>query len=112
MNYGYVKIWRKIWKFFERFKEPYDRRSAWTDLILLARGVDGEVKIKGKSYRLKRGQFIASYSFLAKRWKWTEKRVIHFLFYLENEQMIVKDIVTPDGRVWVIANYEEYQPLT
>ncbi len=80
---GYTRLWRKItdkWYWPANEKRPFTRLEAWMDMFLnLALGID-----KG---HLKRGQFEASLSDLAERWKWNKMKVHRFLTKLSKNEI-------------------------
>lgn len=109
MKDGFIKLHRKIqdhwlWK----NGEPFDKRSAWIDLLLLANWETATNSIKGIRFEQKRGEVVESISFLAKRWGWSENKVRRFVADLSAEGM-----VRADGRAYgtsiTIENYELFQ---
>ena len=109
MATGWIKIYRKIqecalWDDFE----PFDRRSAWIDLLLLANHEDKRVVFNGKPITVKEGQRITSVRILAERWRWGKDRVRRFLELLETEGMITKE--SDNHRTLLtLVNYSDYQ---
>ena len=112
MEKGYIKFYRKVtkkWYWPTNEKRPFTRLEAWMDMVLnLALGKD-----KG---HLKRGQFEASYSYLAKRWTWPRSKVRRFLIKLtENEIKIVKPESEQQAKHQLtqvtIRNYNKLNPL-
>lgn len=105
---GWIKLHRKIqdhWVF--SFDEP-DKTLAFIDIVLSASYTDNVVMIKGRTYHVKRGQFLVSQATLQKRWKWSQNKVSRFLNLLKKEGVI--DLLT-DERTSIISvcNYSEYQ---
>lgn len=105
---GWIKLHRKIqehWVF--SFDEP-DKTLAFIDIVLSASYADNVVMIKGRTYHIKRGQFLASQVTLQKRWKWSQNKVSRFLNLLKKEGVI--DLIA-DERTSIISvcNYSEYQ---
>ena len=109
MAKGYISIHRKIWdNDIWKSKEPFDVRSAWIDLLLMANHADNE-SIRGKSIiKLKRGQLHTSYGHLAKRWGWSVNKVRRYLRLL-NELGMVHIDSTPNGTSLTLVNYGVYQ---
>lgn len=106
---GYFLVHRKIqdcWIWTS--DEPFDRRSAWIDLIMMANHKDVKLLFDGNLITVERGQRITSIRSLAERWKWGKAKVTEFLRLLENDGMIKKD---SDKRrtLLTIVNYEVYQ---
>ena len=105
---GWIKLHRKIqdhWLF--SFSEP-DKALAFIDLVLSASFDNGTVMIKGRTYHIKRGQFLVAQTTLQKRWKWSQNKVKRFLNLLKNERMV--DIETDErASIITICNYSDYQ---
>ena len=106
---GWVSIYRKIrdcviWD----CDEPFDRRSAWIDLILMANHEDKRILFNGNPMTVKIGQRITSMRKLADRWHWSRDKVKRYLDMLEGEEMIVKECDTNKTLI-TIVNYENYQ---
>lgn len=105
---GWIKLHRKIqehWLF--SFSEP-DKALAFIDLVLSASFDDGTVMIKGRTYSVKKGQFLVAQTTLQKRWKWSQNKVKRFLNLLKNERMV--DIETDERTsIITICNYLDYQ---
>lgn len=105
---GWVKLWRKVedsavWN----SREPFDRRSAWVDLLLRANHESREVLHNGKVYTIRRGQIATSEPALARRWRWSRGKVRRFFSVLLAEQMIEQD--TGQGFSFItLLNYEAY----
>ena len=111
MKDGFIKLHRQIqdhwlWK----NGEPFDKRSAWIDLLLLANWENATNSIKGIKFEQKRGEVVESISFLAKRWGWSENKVRRFVANLAEEGM-----VRAHGRAYgtsiTIENYETFQDV-
>lgn len=106
---GWIKTYRQIqdcwiWK----VDEPFDRRSAWLDLLLSANHKDVKLLFNGNLIDVKRGQLITSVRNLANKWKWSKDRVLKFLRVLENDTMIERD--SDNHRTLItIVNYGVYQ---
>lgn len=108
---GWFKVERdiqdhSIWK----SKEPFDRRSAWIDMILLANYKDFKAIRNNKIVLRKRGEVNTSYRFLADRWHWSKNRVVNFLRLLESDGMVTV-ASTADGTTITIENYAKYQDV-
>lgn len=108
-NQGWISIHRKIQEcFLWENDEPFDRRSAWIDLLLLVNHEDKKTIFNGNPVIVKRGQRITSVRKLSERWAWSTKKTLSFLKLLESENMIVKE---SDNKktLLTIVNYEFYQ---
>lgn len=98
-----------LWK----SSEPFDKRSAWVDLIGMAAYIDHEGKnYEGKITVLKRGEIHTSIAALAEKWKWDRRKVKRFLAGLADEGM-VSFISTTNGKtggtVITVEKYDIYQ---
>ena len=108
-NDGYFLVHRKIqdcWIWTS--DEPFDRRSAWIDIIMMANHKDTKILFDGELVTVKRGQRITSIRALAARWKWGKAKVSEFLKVLEEDGMITKE---SDSRrtLLTVINYGFYQ---
>lgn len=108
-DFGWVKLHRKIrecsiWD----DDEPFDRRSAWMDLVMMVNYESKRVVFNGKSITVKAGQRITSIRKLSERWHWSKDRTQRYLQLLETEGMLIKE---SDNRrtLLTIVNYEKYQ---
>lgn len=94
MNRGWIKLHRQILEcdiwigFDEEPDEPFDRRSAWIDLLLRANHRDKEFLFDGQMIVVGRGQLITSVRKLAARWHWGKDKTLRFLRTLEQLNMI------------------------
>lgn len=111
MPKGWIKLHRKIqdcWIWFE--KEPFDKRSAWIDLLLSANHSDQKLLFNGEFITVQRGQILTSIRKLSDKWKWSYDKTIRFLKLIENDGMIKKE--SNSYRTLIsIENYEVYQDL-
>ena len=109
MKFGWIKLNRKIFEnFLWRNKEPFDKRSAWIDLLLLANHKDHEIVQNGKPKIVKRGEVNRSLLQLAARWNWSRGKVRRFIDVLEANEMCTRNSTT-DGTTLTIVNYGNYQ---
>lgn len=105
---GWIKIYRDIashWIFQDAEKFKW-----WIDMIFLASYEDNKVLAGNHLVSLKRGQFIASISFLVKRWGVGKDKVINFLKLLQIDGMIDK-VTDNNVSIVTICNYESYQDV-
>ena len=105
---GWIKIHRDIarhWIFQDAEKFKW-----WIDLLLLASFEDNKALVGDRLVEVKRGQQIASLSFLSKRWNKAKGTVLKFLELLESDHMIER---YTDRKVTIltICNYESYQEI-
>lgn len=111
MAKGWISIHRKIedcqiWL----GNEPYDRRSAWISILLMANHEDKDILFDGQMVTVKRGQFITSVRHLGQKWMWSKDRTLRYLRLLEALQMIHRE---SDNRrtLITIIKYENYQDM-
>ena len=104
---GWIKISREIanhwlWQDAERLKW-------WLDLLFLAAWDDKQVLHDSHLFVLRKGQIIASISFLSERWGKSHPTIIKFLRILEGEDMIKRSTIYRQTSILTICNYEKYQ---
>lgn len=110
MSEGWIKLNRsildsKIWN----SNEPFDMRSAWIDLILMANYEDKTLITRHKTViQVKRGSLFTSVQHLADRWKWSPGRVKRFIKLLKTLEMVTADGLA-DGTLVTLVNYSKYQ---
>ena len=106
---GWISVYRDlqnhwIWD----SKEPFDKRSAWIDLLLMVNHKDSEINFDNGKMLVERGQRIISLKKLAIRWKWSRHKVSDFLNRLEQEHMLIQ--VRDNKKTLIsIVNYDKYQ---
>ena len=109
-NKGWVKIYRQItdsavWT----SSEPFDRRSAWIDLILMANHEERQIQLRNGTYQtIGVGQCFTSMDHLAKRWGWSRNKVIRYLKQLSAQHMCTAT-GTPNGTLLTIEKYDFFQ---
>lgn len=113
MQQGWIKLHRQIQdSMIWSSNEPFDNRSAWIDLLLLANHEDKEILVNDKIVTIERGQLHRSQLFFAARWRWDRKRIKKFLIALKNAKMITFSASTNGatrGTTITIVNYDKYQ---
>lgn len=90
---GWYKLQRNLLDgSFWQMDEPFGKRDAYIDLLLLANYEEKPFYPKHSSevITVHVGQFVTSYDGLALRWKWSKKRVANFLNQLEKGNAISK----------------------
>ncbi len=110
MNGGYVKIARGIFKHTMFKNEPFTEREVWIWLICGASYKDDAIRIPNTNIvtQIKRGEYMASYRFLAKKFKWSLSRVKRFIERLKSGTMLSTRVI--QGITFItIENYDEYQ---
>lgn len=108
---GWIKIYRSILD-CELWcdGEPFDKRSAWIDLLFMANYEDNVFYQGAVRVKLKKGQLFTSVRFLSERWHWGRHRVTSFLTSLSEAQMVTLK-GTLRGTLITIENYTKYQSL-
>jgi hypothetical protein len=110
---GYVKLYRSVWNttaLKERDKK-FSKLEAWLYIIsLLASGVERN--------GLERGEFMASYRFMARIFNWTIPKTFRFIQSLISQEMLARKPflksnfnVTPNvtpSEILKVCNYETY----
>ena len=105
---GWIKLHRAISKHWIFSHKDPGKALSWIDLVLQARHKDGEMLIKGRVVKMKRGQVGMSQLTLQKRWGWSQNRVKRYLLLLKKHSMI--DFETNDlTTIITICNYDSYQ---
>ena len=109
MSWGYIKLHRqlrKCWVWDD--DEPFDKRSAWIDLLLMVNHADKKILFEGEVITVKKGQVVTSILKLSERWKWNRKKTKRFLTLLENDEMVTTECTT-HGTTVTIVNWDKYQ---
>lgn len=114
MSEGWIKTYRKLQEcWLWKIDEPFDKRSAWVDLLLSANHADKKICFNGKLITIERGQILTSIRKLSEKWKWSYDKTLRYLKLLERDGMLQKE--SDKNRTLVtIVNYEVYQdaPIT
>ncbi len=109
MDSGYTLLWRKTWKnkVLQEKNKRFSRLEAWLYLV--------NVKAQGVPRNgLQRGEFEASYRYLAGVWNWSVDAVYRFMKILERERMILRPERYPERKAehqpehFIICSYETY----
>lgn len=109
MDNGWIKLHRSLQKhWLWDSTEPFDKRSAWIDLLMLANFTDVKVMRKGELKQRTRGEVNTSMAWLADRWKWDRRTVKRFLDVLQKDGMVSVNS-TRDGTTVTIEKYAIYQ---
>lgn len=106
---GWVSIHRKIWECdIWLDDEPFDKRSAWIDMLLKANHETKSIVIGNQRVTVEKGSFVTSQSKLAARWHWGIGRTRRYLDLLQECGMITWTA----ERKWTVIKvlkYEVYQ---
>ena len=87
---GWVSIHRSIQDNWLWEEKPFDKKSAWIDLILLANHKDNKFLLGNELIEVPAGSFVTSEVKLMGRWGWGKSKLRSYLKLLEQEDMIVK----------------------
>jgi len=72
-------------------RRTYARAEAWIDMLMEAQYRPRQHDVRGATVWVDVGQFLASRTYLATRWNWSQQAVRTFLDRLESEGMIKRD---------------------
>lgn len=106
---GWISVHRQIrenwiWK----SNEPFDKRSAWIDLLLTANHKTKKIPFENGFLEIERGQMLTSIKQLSEKWKWSRHKTSDFLDQLEQDTMIIQVRDTRKTLVSIV-NYNNYQ---
>lgn len=105
---GWISIHRKIQNHWLWSEKPFDKRSAWIDLLLMANHKNNKFLLGNELVEVERGSFITSEYRLMDKWGWSKTKVRNFLKLLEDEKMLVK-LSDRKKTTITIVNYNDYQ---
>lgn len=86
--------------------EPYNKITAWVDLILSAEQEDNSFHLNRKLVTIKKGQVITSVRACSFRWGWSNDKVTKFFQLLEKDMMIQRDC-SVGTTIITIKNYDD-----
>ena len=108
-NRGWIKLYRQIQESAIWLDdEPFNRRDAWIDLLLMANHEDRTIIIKGKPIVIHEGQHWTSLGKLSDRWKWSRNKVKRYFALLEELDM-AHISGTPNGTLITLVRYGFFQ---
>ena len=108
MPSGFFKVDRAVFG-HEAFRgEPFDKFHAWIWIIGHANYKDETRVFNKQVIEIKRGQLVTSTAVLAQEWGWSRNKVMRFIEYLTEQQMIRSDGASY-GTTLTIENYDLYQ---
>ena len=96
-----------IWKATKR--KPFDKRSAWIDLLLRANHKKVTISIGNTLISLEPGQVFTSEVKLAKNWKWSRQKVRDFCRLCAEMGQIQTPKKTSRYTILTLSNWELYQ---
>ena len=103
---GWIKISTDIAKHW--IWNDAERLKWWIDILFMASWKENKQLVGKQLVSLRRGQLIASISFLCKRWGRSRSMVEPFLTLLHEEGMISKEVGN-NVSIITVLNYEKYQ---
>ena len=106
---GWIKLYRQIQTHWLWEEKPFDKRSAWIDIILRANHKPRKVNLGNELIEVERGEFITSQVKLADRWGWSRTKVRNFLELCENDGMLEKQVINNKRTHLKVCNYGDYQ---
>lgn len=111
---GWIKLHRSLqecWIWLD--KEPFEKRSAWIDLLLTANHSDKKILFNNELIIVKRGQILTSVRKLSERWRWSYDKTLRYLKLLERDGMLQRES-DRFRTLLTIVKYEVYQeqPIT
>lgn len=110
MDKGWIKLYRQIQdNMLWTESEPFDRRSAWIDLIMMANVQSKEIMYRGQIITIKRGQVYTSIRKLATRWRWSRDKVNRFIKTLIKAHMVEHNTRTTNATLLTIVKYGDFQ---
>lgn len=106
---GYISIHRSLQEHWLWNEKPFDKKSAWIDLLLLVNYKDNKIMFDNEVIEVRRGERITSIKKLCDRWGWSNTKVRNFLKLLEKENMISLKIAPQKATIISIVNYSKFQ---
>lgn len=106
---GYVSIHRSLQEHWLWNEKPFDKKSAWIDLLLMVNYKDNKIMFDNELIEIRRGERITSIKKLCDRWGWSNTKVRNFLKVLEKDNMISLKIAPQKATVISIVNYNKFQ---
>lgn len=103
---GWIKIYRDLQDHW--LAQDMEKLGRWISLLLMATHETKKVLVGNQLIELKRGQIIASNSFLAEKWDTSERTVLRFLELLEKDTMLHR-CTHRKVTILTICNYDSYQ---
>lgn len=104
---GFIYLHRQL-RDHPYWEDP-ERLKAWIDILLMAAWKDTRRMVGVTQVDLKRGEFIASERFLAKRWKWSRGKVRRFIRAAHDMNELCTQTDTNTGTTYLVVKYEGYQ---
>lgn len=103
---GWIKVYREL---ADHWLAQHPEKLGWWVLLLLkVAHEDKKVLVGNQLVELKRGQIIASLTFLAELWQTSKSSAERFVSLLEKEEML-RRCMNRKTSIITICNYESYQ---
>ena len=84
MSTGWIKLNRSIQENWLWEEKPFDKKSAWIDLLLMANHKNNKFPLGNEIIEVEQGSFITSEIKLMNRWGWSKTKLRNFLKLLES----------------------------
>ena len=110
MTGGWIKLHRALTAHWLWAEKPFDKKSAWIDLLLLANHRPGKVLFGSELLELDCGDVVTSEVKLAERWGWSRQKVRGFLKKLEGDGMLRVEKDTHKTKLQ-ICRFAQYQSV-
>lgn len=107
---GWISVHRQLQDHWLWKEKPFDKRSAWIDMLLLANHDNNKFLLGNELLEVEKGSFITSELKLMERWGWSKSKLRNFLDLLEKDKMIIKKSDKKKTNI-CIENYSNYQSL-
>lgn len=105
---GWISLHRRIRDHWIWQEKPFDKRSAWIDLLMMANHQENKFLLGSELIEIQRGSFVTSELKLMERWGWSKTKVRNFLKLLEEDGMLIKK-TDKKKTTLTICNYNDYQ---
>lgn len=103
---GWIKVYRDL---ADHWLAKHPEKLGWWVLLLLeVEHEDKKIIVGNQLIEVKRGQVVASLTYLAKLWQTSKKTADRFVSLLIEDQMLTRN-VTRNVSILTICNYESYQ---
>lgn len=105
---GWIKLHRCVRSNWVWNDKPFNRGSAWLDLLMLVNHQDKKIIFNGILTNVEKGSCITSLRKLSERWGWSISKTKRFFEQLQNEKMLSFKSDTKKTLV-TIENWDLYQ---
>lgn len=105
---GWIKLHRCVRSNWVWNDKPFNRGSAWLDLLMLVNHQDKKIIFNGTLTNVEKGSCITSLRKLSERWGWSISKTKRFFEQLQDEKMLSFKSDTKKTLV-TIENWDIYQ---